>query len=72
MSEPLDGTNDRTAEDRPEDIAVDTGEQSPESITMSPQEERDASEQSSLEMEPPDEGVGAMTDNEGEPPATEN
>lgn len=44
-----------------------------ESIKMNPQEESAAlAQDTQVDAEPADEGVGAMTDNKGEEPATEN
>ena len=44
-----------------------------ESIKMNPQDEAAAmARDTQVDAEPADEGVGAMTDNKGETPATEN
>lgn len=72
MSEAMNENKDPVAGEVAEDIAADTGGRAQESIKMSPQEEQDAAEHSSLETEPADEGVGALTDNTGEHPATNN
>ncbi|WP_181954269.1 hypothetical protein [Kocuria coralli] len=43
-----------------------------DSISMSPDEEREFAESNQDEAEPADEGVGAMTDEQDIDPATEN
>lgn len=43
-----------------------------ESIKMSPDEERAAVNSTEADSEPADEGVGALTDNQGDTPPTEN